>query len=168
MLLVNRISLKGILLFSLCLTLLLPACSTLQPSGSDSDQTSSSSTAMPPFFPSGVKDIQIPADLELRRDDSMFINTASYNGGILSYEGRVEIESLADYFTSTMKKNGWKLAGSVRYKNVLLAFVKPNKSCIIKILETNLTWKTQTYIYYTEDLQNRESTGYMMDEGGMR
>ena len=164
----NRFSLNVFALFSLCLLLLLSACSTLQSSGSNGEPGSSSSTAMPPFFPNGVKDMQIPAELELRRDDSMFINTASYNGGILSFEGRVEIESLADYFTTTMQKNGWKMAGSIRYKNVLLAFVKPNKSCIIKLLETNLTWKTQVYIYYTEDLQAKESSGYQQSEGVIR
>jgi len=155
-------------LFLLFLILALSACSTLQSDGSESDQQSS---GMAPYIPSMVKDIQIPSELEFNRDDSMFINTASYEGGILSFKGRVEVESLADYFTASMQKNGWKLTGSVRYKNVLLAFVKPNKSCIIKISEPDLKWKTQVYIYYTEDLQTAAGStnnSYMQGDGVIR
>jgi len=168
MLHITRRSFQRIPLFLLFLLLTLSACSTLQSDGSDSDQSSSS---MAPYIPSAVRDIQVPAELEFNRDDSMFINTASYNGGILSFKGRVEVESLTDYFTASMQKNGWKLAGSIRYKNVLLAFVKPNKSCIIKISETDLKWKTQVYIYYTEDLQEAAgstNSSYMQGDGVIR
>jgi len=147
--------LAGLLLASLPLT----GCSTLQNS-SGSAEGQQSSSAMPPYFPSGVTDVQIPAELELSRDDSMFINTSSYNGGILAFEGRVDVDSVADFFHTTMQKNGWKMAGSIRYKNILMAFVKPNKSCIIKILDTGLTFKTKINIYYTEDMESKADATY--------
>lgn len=133
-------------------------CSTLQSESAEPSQ--GGSAVMPPYFPSGVKDIQIPAELEMKPDDSMFINTSSYIGGILSFEGRVDMESLADFFVATMKKNGWKMTGSIRYKNVLMAFVKPHKSCLIKITDTGLSMKTQATIYYTEDVQTEDLSSY--------
>jgi len=148
----------------LCLLLALGSgCSTLAPTsgGENADQTTSENQ---PYFPSGVTDIQIPSELSLVRDNSMFINTASYNGGIMTFEGRVEIGSLADYFITTMKKNGWSLAGSVRYNNVLLAFVKPAKSCIITIQGRGVSFKTRVSIYLTEDTlktQDIESGGIL-------
>jgi hypothetical protein len=156
------------MIYALVVLLLLggAGCSALQTDSTESSQ--GSSTVMPPYLPSGVKDIQIPAELEMKPDDSMFINTSSYIGGILSYEGRVDMESLADFFVATMKKNGWKMTGSIRYKNVLMAFVKPHKSCLIKIMDTGLSMKTQVSIYYTEDVQNEDSSGYRSGEGAVR
>ena len=145
----------------------LTGCSTLPNSSAAADGQQSSS-AMPPYFPSGVTDVQIPAELELSRDDSMFINTSSYNGGILVFEGRVNVDSVADFFLTSMQKNGWKMAGSIRYKNILMAFVKPNKSCIIKIIDTGLTFKTKINIYYTEDMENKADASYYPSDKGLR
>lgn len=155
--------LAGLLFASLPLA----SCSTLQNSSSAANGKQSSS-AMPPYFPSGVTDVQIPAELELSRDDSMFINTSSYNGGILVFEGRVDVESVADFFETTMQKNGWKMAGSIRYKNILMAFVKPHKSCIIKIIDTGYAFKTKVNIYYTEDMENRADASYYPGDKAIR
>lgn len=156
--------LAGLLFASLPLT----GCATLQNSPPAAKGQQSSSAAPPPYFPSGVSDVQIPAELKLNRDDSMFINTASYNGGILSFEGRVDVESVADFFQTTMQKNGWEMAGSIRYKNILMAFVKPHKSCMIKIIDTGFASKTKINIYYTEDMKNNTNASYYSSDKGMR
>lgn len=136
--------------FALLLLLSLTGCSTLTGS-SDSAVSAPAMGASQPFFPSGIYDIQIPAEMEMNRGETMFINTASYAGGVLVYDGRVDIASLADFFETTMKKNGWTLAGSIRYKNVLLAFVKPRKSCTVKIVDSGIAFKTKLSIYLTQD-----------------
>lgn len=153
----------GLLFAALPLT----GCSTLH-NTSASDDGQQSSMAMPPYFPSGVTDVQIPAELELSRDDSMFINTSSYNGGILAFEGRVDVNSIADFFLTTMQKNGWKMAGSIRYKNILMAFVKPNKSCIIKVIDTGYAFKTKVNIYYTEDMDEKSASSFYSGDKGLR
>lgn len=140
-------------------SLSLTGCSTLQNSQAAGTEEGANA-AMPPYFPDGVKDVQIPSELELNRGESMFINTSSYNGGILCFEGRVEVDSIADFFLTTMQKNGWKMAGSIRYKNVLMAFVKPNKSCIVKIIDTGISFRTKVNIYYTEDMDEGAAASY--------
>ena len=122
---------------------------------SDEEIAMSSSTVeddmgVQPFYPSNFKDIQIPGELKWDREKSMSIKTASFAGGILCFTGRVEIASLTDFFVSNMKKDGWKLVGSINYESVLLAFTKPNQTCMIKINESS--FKTETYIYITEDI----------------
>jgi len=142
---------RRLLLF--CLVVLLAsgcAATTISTSGAGDGQTAAENLS---YFPSGVTDIEIPKELEPVHDDSMFIETASYHGGILAFEGRVEISSLADYFVAVMKKNGWRQAGAVRYKNILLAFVKSGKSCIITIQDRGATRKTRVAIYLTEEVQ---------------
>jgi len=134
------------------LLFVLTGCSTMSNRPSEQEGASQARENQP-FFPRGVNDIQIPSELKLDRDSSMFINTASYVGGIMTYEGRVEIDSLADFFITTMQKNGWKMAGSIRYKNNLLAFVKPRKSCIISIFDQGISFKTKVSIYLTDDME---------------
>lgn len=144
-----RILLAGALLLSLA------GCATTSPAPTPPADTveAGEGSAAPnlSYFPTGVTDIELPRELEPVRDETMFIETASYHGGVLVFEGRVEISSLADYLAVTMTKNGWRLAGSVRYKNVLLAYVKPGKFCTITIIDGGMIGKTRVAIYLTEE-----------------
>lgn len=80
-------------------------------------------------------DIELPADMKWDSDDSMAINTDSFRGGIMRYSGRVEINSLKEFITAAMQKHQWKRVGEAAYKNILLAFTKPNKTCMVVISE---------------------------------
>lgn len=123
--------------------------------GGSSDQglspTSSSSLNTPPYRANEFPDLLIPSELSWDREKSMLVRTDSFAGGVLHYSGRVDIASLADFFTNNMGKNGWKLAGSAKYKNILLAFVKPNKTCTILISEDKLFMNTEVSVYVAED-----------------
>lgn len=81
------------------------------------------------------KDIELPIDMTWDSDKSMAIKTDSFKGGILSYSGRVEIHSLKNFIISSMENNKWKLVGEVQSKGFLLAFTKPNKTCMVEITE---------------------------------
>jgi hypothetical protein len=80
-------------------------------------------------------DIELPSDMKWNSDDSIAINTNSFRGGIYRYSGRVEINSLKEFITASMKKHLWKQVGEASYKNILLAFTKPNKTCMVVINE---------------------------------
>ena len=105
-----------------------------------------------PYYPTDFKDIMVPAELNWNREKSMSIRTASFAGGILNFTGRVDINSLTDFFIASMQKDGWKLSGSIKYKNVLLAFTKPQKTTMISIYQNEFGYKTDVSIYITEDV----------------
>ena len=109
-------------------------------------------SAMPPvsFFAGDLKDIELPVELEWDRDKSMTIKTESFNGGIWHYEGRVEPLSLKDYIVNAMHNNKWKLVGESTSHDILLAFVKPNKTCMIVISESKFG-KTRLALNVTID-----------------
>ena len=92
-------------------------------------------TGLPPvsFYAGDMRDIELPVELEWERDKSMTIKTESFNGGIWHYEGRVEPLSLKDFVVNAMHNNKWKLVGESTSHDILLAFVKPNKTCMIVI-----------------------------------
>lgn len=102
-----------------------------------------------PYSPADFRDLMIPGELEWQRDKSVSINTDSFTGGVLNFAGRVEVNSLTEFFINAMKKEGWTVIGSVKSENVLLAFVKEKASCLIKIDEGGTLGKTEVNIYIT-------------------
>ncbi len=97
-------------------------------------------------------DIEIPAELEWDRDASMSIKTESFNGGILKYAGRVDILSLKDFLISSMQNNKWKLVGEATSENMVLAFTKPSKTCLMVLSDPyGKVGKTTVTLYVTVD-----------------
>ena len=101
----------------------------------DKSASGDGETGLPPvsFYAGDLRDIELPVELEWQRDKSMTIKTESFNGGIWHYEGRVEPLSLKDFVVNAMHNNKWKLVGESTSHDILLAFVKPNKTCMIVI-----------------------------------
>ncbi len=99
-------------------------------------------------------DIELPLEMTLEVDKSMAMRTDSFQGGIHIYRGRVQIGSLKDYIIASMRNNKWKLVGEASYKNVMLAFTKPNKTCMVVLSEdsTGVLGKTQANYYVTVDV----------------
>ena len=141
----------GLILF------MLAGCSELN-LGQGSTQTEGTGSSQS-YFPTKFRDFEVPNELKVDRSETLFINTSSFNGGIVYLTGRLEVESLTDFFIQSMQKNGWKLGGEAHYKNVLLAFSKPNKNCLISLYEGTLGTNTKVYAYITEDLTAGDGGG---------
>ncbi len=109
--------------------------------------TTTTTVEFEPYYPSDFRDLLIPGELLWNREKSVTLNTASFNGGILNFNGRVEVTSLMEFYTNSMKNDGWTSVGAIRSKNVLLAFTKENSSCMIKIEEGGPLAKTEVNIY---------------------
>jgi hypothetical protein len=140
----------GNALISALFIILLAGCSSLN-FGHGSDKTEGPEPSQS-YFPTKFHDFEVPNELKLDRDTTLIINTSSFTGGIVSLTGRLEVDSLTDFFNQSMQKNGWKLMGEAHYKNVLLAFTKPNKTCMITIYEGQYGASTKVHAYMTEDL----------------
>ena len=101
-------------------------------------------------FANDINDIPIPAELKWQRDDSMAITTESFRGGVLIYTGSASVQSLRDYMVAAMRDNQWRLVGETTAKNTMLAFVKPNKTCMMTIDE-NWLKRTVMRLYIAID-----------------
>jgi hypothetical protein len=98
-------------------------------------------------------DIELPLEMVLDPDQSMSMRTDSFQGGILVYRGRVQLASLKDYLTASMRNHKWKLVGEASYKNAMLIFTKPNKTCMVVITEDfTMIGKTTASLYISADL----------------
>jgi len=98
------------------------------------------------------EDIEIPVDMKYINQNSMSIRTDSFRGGIINYKGRIEANSLKEYIVTSMKKNKWKLAGEVSSQDIILAFTKPHRTCMIQIKPNSSISDTTLTMYVTVDL----------------
>ena len=96
-------------------------------------------------------DIPVPVELNLIRENSMLIRTPSYQGGIVTYEGKVTGRSLEQFFIDNLQKHGWVFQGALSGKSIFLAFSKElGAQCLIKIKES--AFNTRVEIWLSEPL----------------
>ncbi|MCB2184887.1 MAG: hypothetical protein KQJ78_00610 [Deltaproteobacteria bacterium] len=80
-------------------------------------------------------DIRVPTMLDLKQDKSFVFRVGDFKAGVLSFSGRVEVQSLINYFADSMGKDGWTLKGSFKYPTVALFFAKKDRTAVIRITE---------------------------------
>lgn len=108
-----------------------------------------------PFYHYSYRQILLPFGLELDKKESFFVDTDSFIGGHLRYSGKLEIESLAEFFINTMPKNKWKKVYSSVSGRMLQAYAREGRTCIIKITESN--FKTYVDIFVSDVVGNAKS-----------
>jgi hypothetical protein len=95
----------------------------------------SSETALRASF-SGFEDVLIPSDISVDRKKSQVYSAGKVKVGLLTFKGRVEPDSLADFFQNNLPRNGWKLMTSLKDREHTLIFLKDDRVCLISIGET--------------------------------
>ncbi len=143
---------RNVLLITLtAVALLLSGCTGLIYSGSGITGTGTGDM-LPAVggFADDIQDIIVPAEMEWDRRKSMAIKTGSFHGGIWHYAGQVDTASLKDYMTRAMEDSSWKLVGEAASGDIMLAFVKPHKTCMMTISESGFR-KTGLTLYVTID-----------------
>lgn len=121
--------------------------------GADAPPVTDDSLAPVATMVESYGDIELPIEMVLDNKDSMAMRTDSFQGGIHVYRGRVEIASLKDYVIASMRNHKWKLVGEASYQNVMLAFTKPNKTCMVVLSDSKSSLgKTQANFYVTVDV----------------
>jgi hypothetical protein len=89
------------------------------------------------------EDVAIPRELKEDKKSTYIIESAGYRSGILSLKGRVERNSLIDFFKDNMAKDNWKAITSFKTpKRAIMLFQKNNRWCMINITEKEIN----TYI----------------------
>ncbi len=89
-------------------------------------------------------DIELPPEMKYSPAKSLSLRNSSFKGGVYVYNGRVDVSSLKEYILVSMQNNRWKFNGENNVKkDTVLAYTKPNKTCLFiisnKILGTKIT-----------------------------
>ncbi len=82
------------------------------------------------------EDVRVPQELNFKQKRSFVYETPRFKAGVLYFtKWRLDSESLIGFFIHSMEKDNWKLINSYKGKESILNFSKPEKSCMIKIVE---------------------------------
>ncbi|WP_461210825.1 hypothetical protein [Desulfocurvus sp. DL9XJH121] len=84
-------------------------------------------------------DVLIPNDLDLVGKNSFVFETPQFKTGILTYKGKVDAVSLANFFETELPKDNWKLRSKIKYNRTIMVFEKPDRDCIINIIDETFT-----------------------------
>ncbi len=111
-----------------------PPDSTNTPTPPAYSQTSSPAQSYPitPLF-YDFEDIPIPQEMDIINSESRVFHMGQFKAGVLVFKGRVEPNSLVDFFQVAMTKEKWQFKSGFRYNKSVLIFEKPPKNCVIII-----------------------------------
>lgn len=117
------------------------ACATTQKEG-----TSSPSELKPRAGYYDFEDILIPSELTLQKKDSFVYAASRMKVGLLSLKGRVEPDSLAAFFQNNMQKDGWRSISTIKFREIMLLFLKDERACVITIKEKIFTTYLEVWV----------------------
>ena len=81
-------------------------------------------------------DVLVPGELNYKPSKSLVYETPQFKAGAMYFtKWRVDGDSLIDFFNYNMEKDNWKIVNSYRGKESFLSFSKPDRTCIIRIIE---------------------------------
>jgi hypothetical protein len=91
-------------------------------------------------------DIPVPKELTLIREKSFIYETPNLKAGVLVLNGNVEVPSLENYFKINMVKNGWRFVNSYKFGDVILNFVKEDRSSNLRMTRDSFTTQVEIWV----------------------
>ncbi len=91
-------------------------------------------------------DVLVPSELKVDKDASFVFRTPGFSAGVMALQGRVEINSLIDFFYNNMAKDNWKLVSYFKSRRTIMLFNKENRWCVINITEGDFTTYTEIWV----------------------
>ena len=107
-------------------------------------------------------DILIPKELALQKSESFVFQTPGFYGGVLSFIGAVERNSLIAFFENNMAKDNWQAVGSFKSPKSIMLFKKKNRWCVIKIEERSFDVKVEVWVAPTINENVEDASGGLL------
>ena len=90
-------------------------------------------------------DILVPKDMTLVKESTFVQRGPQTIAGVLTFKGRVEVNSLVTFFDVNMPKDNWTQVMYFKSERIIMVFKKANRSCVIRIEEK--AWNTYAEIW---------------------
>jgi len=134
---------KKIVLLVIVIALVFSGCTWFKKTSQDPQAQPKEERINQVFY--GFPDVPIPKELRYISEKSFVFETSNLKAGVMFFNGDVDIQSLENYFRVNLVKNGWRFVNSYRYKDVVLNFIKDDKTCNIKM--TRSVFNTEVEIW---------------------
>jgi hypothetical protein len=104
------------------------------------------------------KGISIPPNLGLEKDRSFIFTVGNVRAGVLAFKGRLEFLSLCNYFRESMAQNKWEFLASSSFPQTALFFAKDDRTCIIRVWETNIYTHVEVWVTPSRNLVRQQES----------
>ena len=85
------------------------------------------------------KDVLVPEELQVDEDATVIISTPGLTSGVLALRGRVEKNSLFNFFRINMIKDNWSIASEIKSPKItMLVFQKATRWAVVNIRDKEL------------------------------
>lgn len=85
------------------------------------------------------EDILIPMELSIVNDRTVIISSPGFTSGILTLKGRVERQSLFNFFSNNMQKDNWAVLSQIKSPGTtIMVFQKSARTAVITIRDEHL------------------------------
>jgi len=101
-------------------------------------------------------DVRIPKELRVEKKSTFVYQTTGFTGGVLSLRGRVETDSLVNFFDRHMIGDNWQLISRFKSPRTIMLFHKENKWCVISISEGDF-FSTYVEIWIAPTAKNAQA-----------
>ena len=96
-------------------------------------------------------DVLVPKELKYLNDKSFVHRRPDYPSGLMSLKGRVDRNSLMNFFDVNMAKDNWQPVMSFKSKRSVMLFQKQNRRCVIRIQEDTFVTHVEIWVVPTHD-----------------
>lgn len=98
------------------------------------------------------KDVLVPQELKIDEDATVIISTPGLTSGVLALRGRVEKNSLFNFFRMNMIKDNWNIVSQIKSPKItMLVFQKANRWAVVNIRENDLYTYVEIGVAPTQD-----------------
>jgi hypothetical protein len=127
---------------------LVVGCSALQSdkAGSEPGAAGQPAPANPKTVYYDFGDVLLPAEMTIVKKDSFVFRTPGLTAGVLSLKGRVEINSLINFFENKMPVDGWQAISSFKAPKTMMLYKKQSRWCVISITEGQLSALVEIWV----------------------
>jgi hypothetical protein len=91
-------------------------------------------------------DVLVPTEMKIDKRASFIYKTPGFAGGVLSLKGRVEVNSLINFFNNNMVRDNWKLISSFSAPRTIMLFHKENRWCVVNINEGDFSTRAEIWV----------------------
>jgi len=98
------------------------------------------------------KDVLVPEELKIDEDATVIISTPGLTSGVLALRGRVEKQSLFNFFHINMIKDNWNIVSQIKSPKItMLVFRKVNRWAVVNIRENDIYTYVEIGVAPTQD-----------------
>jgi len=98
------------------------------------------------------KDVLVPEELKIDEDATVIISTPGLTSGVLALRGRVDKNSLFNFFHMNMIKDNWNIVSQIKSPKItMLVFQKANRWAVVNIRENDIYTYVEIGVAPTQD-----------------